>query len=172
MHKVTFWYESPVLETDRLVLRRMSKADADDMFEYASLPAVTRFLTWDEHPDRRFSYNYLAYLGSRYRAGEFYDWALVYRENDKMIGTCGFTRFNFSANSGEVGFVAQSATGIWDLRGEAVCRVIRFGSTTLGFTGLRRGGNMGRKLGSRSVMERAGMRFEGMLRGLPLREGH
>ena len=75
--------KSPILECDRIILRKMDRSFADDMFEYASNPAVTKYLTWDVHPNRRFSYNYLGYVNSRYRTGEFFDWAITMRDSGK-----------------------------------------------------------------------------------------
>ena len=38
------------LETDRLVLRRFERADADAMYRnWASDPEVTKYLTWPAH---------------------------------------------------------------------------------------------------------------------------
>ena len=40
------------LETNRLVLRRLTELDADAMYRnWASDPEVTRFLTWPAHQD-------------------------------------------------------------------------------------------------------------------------
>ena len=40
------------LETDRLVLRRLTAQDADAVYKnWASDPEVTRFLTWPTHTD-------------------------------------------------------------------------------------------------------------------------
>ena len=116
----------PILECDRVILRKMDRSFADDMFEYASNPAVTKYLTWDVHPNRRFSYNYLGYVNSRYRTGEFFDWAITMRDSGKMIGTCGFTRFNFSSYSAEIGFVLNPKYWGYSIAPEASRRVIRF----------------------------------------------
>jgi len=40
------------LETERLILRRLTASDAEAMFRnWASDPEVTRFLTWPTHTD-------------------------------------------------------------------------------------------------------------------------
>ena len=40
------------IETERLVLRRLMPEDAPDMFKnWASDPAVTRWLRWEPHKD-------------------------------------------------------------------------------------------------------------------------
>ena len=84
----------PQLATKRLVLRGLRVADSYDMYEYARRADVTRYLTWKPHPNREYTKEYLEYILTRYRAGEFFDWAVIWHEDgepgDKMIGTCGF----------------------------------------------------------------------------------
>lgn len=162
--------QPPILETDRLILRRMEKKDADDMFEYASDPNVTKYLTWDVHPSRRFSYNYLSYISTRYRAGEFFDWSLTLRDSGKMIGTCGFTRFNFDAQSGELGYVLNPKFWGQGIAAEAVRRVIRFGFDTLELHRIE-ARYMEENVNSRRVMEKSGMTFEGVFRDLMFVKG-
>ncbi len=36
----------PTIETDRLILRKMTPGDADAIFAYASDPEVTRYVVW------------------------------------------------------------------------------------------------------------------------------
>lgn len=153
----------PELECDRVTLRRMQKSDADDMFEYASNPAVTKYLLWDVHPDRRFTYNYLSYINSRYKSGEFYDWAIVAKHSGKMIGTCGFTRFNFQAYSAEIGYVLNPAYWGKGVAAEAARRVIRFGFDTLELHRIE-ARYMENNTQSRRVMEKLGMTYEGTTR--------
>lgn len=164
------FHKIPTLECRRLVLRRMKKSDAADMFEYASNPAVTRYLTWDVHPNERFTANYLSFLQSRYRAGEFYDWAITLRNDDRMIGTCGFTRFNFSAYSAEVGYVLNPMYWGRGIAPEALARVIRFAFDTLGLNRVEAKCMVG-NAASRRVMEKVGMSYEGTARDAMLIKG-
>ena len=160
----------PILECDRIILRKMDRSFADDMFEYASNPAVTKYLTWDVHPNRRFSYNYLGYVNSRYRTGEFFDWAITMRDSGKMIGTCGFTRFNFSSYSAEIGFVLNPKYWGYSIAPEASRRVIRFGFDTLALHRIE-ARYMENNIQSRRVMEKSGMTFEGIYRDMMLVRG-
>lgn len=160
----------PILECDRVILRKIDRSFADDMFEYASNPAVTKYLTWDVHPNRRFSYNYLGYVNSRYRTGEFFDWAITMRDSGKMIGTCGFTRFNFSSYSAEIGFVLNPKYWGYSIAPEASRRVIRFGFDTLELHRIE-ARYMENNIQSRRVMEKSGMTFEGIYRDMMLVRG-
>lgn len=154
----------PVLRTERLTLRRMKVSDADDMFEYASLASTTRYLTWRPHRNREYTKEYLEYLGTRYATGDFYDWAVTLdSEGGKMIGTCGFTRFDPPNDSAEIGYVINPAYHGQEIAVEAAKEVIRFGFEELGLHRIEAKYMIGNSA-SRRVMEKLGMTFEGELR--------
>lgn len=161
---LSYFKDPPMLMTDRLVLRRITKDDAADMYEYSSDPEVTRYLLWEPHMNLRYTARYISYLQGRYRAGEFYDWAIVDRQSGKMIGTCGFTSFNFSNNSAEVGYVLNPAYWHLGIALEALLEVIHFGFTILDLNRIEAKYMLGNN-DSRRVMEKAGMLFEGVARG-------
>lgn len=123
----------------------------------------------DVHPDRRFTYNYLSYINSRYKSGEFYDWAIVAKHSGKMIGTCGFTRFNFQAYSAEIGYVLNPAYWGKGVAAEAARRVIRFGFDTLELHRIE-ARYMENNTQSRRVMEKLGMTYDGNDAGRYVRE--
>ncbi len=153
----------PTLETPRLTLRGMRVSDAEDVFDYASREEVTRYLLWSPHPDIEYTRRYLTYIGQRYRTGDFFDWAMVSRETGHMIGTCGFTSFNFSADSGEIGYVLNPDYSGRGLATEAVREVIRFGFTSL-YLHRQEARFLQGNDRSRRLMERVGMCFEGWSR--------
>ena len=160
----------PTLETDRILLRRMAVSDADDMFDYARREETTRYLTWYPHRDVSYTRDYLRYLSQRYRVGSFYDWALECKENHRMIGTCGFTSFDFANNAGEIGYVIHP-----DYRGHGVapeaCRaVMTFGFSELGLHRIEAKYILGNDA-SEHVMEKLGMKPEGVRRGSMLIKG-
>jgi len=155
--------EPPILETKRLYLRKMLKSDSEDMYEYSANREVTKYLLWEPHLSETYTRKYLSYLQSRYRAGDFYDWAVVWRRTEKMIGTCGFTRFNFESNSAEVGYVLNPAFWGYGIAPEAVLTVMRFGFVNLGLHRIEAKYMIGNDR-SRRVMEKLGMQFEGVAR--------
>ena len=120
-------------------------------------------MTWDPHPDRTYTREYLEYLGNRYAAGMFYDWALVYEPDCKMVGSCGFTSFNCSSDSAEVGYVLNPEYWGRGIAAEALERVLEFGFDTLGLHRIEARFIEGNDQ-SRRVMEKVGMTFEGILR--------
>lgn len=149
----------PTLSTDRLILRKMKISDSADMFDYARQEETTRYLLWSPHASQSASRRYLIYLQGQYRAGNFYDFALVDRESGKMIGTCGFSSFTLTDNSAEIGYVLNPAYWGKGLATEAVRRILQFAFVELSLhrvTARIMEGN----LASKRVAEKCGMRLE------------
>lgn len=160
----------PVLQTERLTLRKLSVRDAADLFDYAKRPDVTRYLTWNPHPDPAYSREYLEYLQGRYSGGMFYDWGIWHKAAAKMIGTCGFTAFNCTHDSAEVGYVLNPEYWGKGIAAEALERVIRFGFEKLNLHRIEAKFIQGNEQSLR-VMEKVGMTFEGYAREAMLVKG-
>ena len=160
----------PTIETERLVLRQLRTSDAFDMFEYARRPDVTRYLLWSPHPNIEHTRQYLEYLQTRYAVGDFYDWAVVLKSEQKMIGTCGFVKFDLTNNNGEIGYVINPAYAGHGYATEAAYAVLRFGFENLKLRRIQAQYMVG-NLASRRVMEKLGMTEEGTLRDAYLVNG-
>lgn len=152
--------EMPTFTTEHLRLRPMHVTDAQDMFDYARRQSVTSFLLWEPHPNLSYTRDYLRYIESRYALGDFYDWAIIDLESERMIGTCGFAKINTDHDSAEIGYVLNP--DFWG-RGyavEAAERVIEFGFSALGLHRIEARFMKGNERSLR-VMEKLGMTFEG-----------
>ena len=160
----------PELETERLRLRALRVSDAADMYDYARRPEVTKYLLWSPHPDPMHTKRYLEYLAGRYRLGMFYDWALIHKADGRMIGTCGFVRFDLPHNSAEVGYVLNPDYHGQGLMPEALRRVLAFGFSELGLHRIEARYMVG-NAPSRHVMDKLGMTFEGIKRQSMLVKG-
>ncbi len=138
----------------------MKISDAEDMFDYARRADVTRYLLWDCHPSIAATREYLQFIQKQYEEGEFYDWAIVLRDNGKMIGTCGFTSFDDENNAAEIGYVLNPDYRGIGLVPEAVSEILRFGFLRLDLHRISARYMEGNDA-SRRVMEKCGMSFEG-----------
>ena len=75
------------LETDRFILRRFCIADAKDMFSnYASNHNVTKYLSWKAHESIKESETLIKIWEEEYNSNDFYQWAIVSKDEDKVIG--------------------------------------------------------------------------------------
>lgn len=160
----------PTLETSRFVLRKMSLDDTDDMFEYSKNAEVTKYLSWSPHPEKQYTFEYLTYIQDRYKTGDFYDWAIVCKDTQKMIGTCGFTCFDFPNNSAEIGYVINPDYHGQGIATEVSARVIRYGFEMLALERIECKFMMENRASLR-VMEKIGMTFEGIRRSGMLVKG-
>ena len=118
---------------------------------------------WSPHASIEHTRQYLEYLQTRYEAGDFYDWAVVLKSERKMIGTCGFVKFDLTNNNGEIGYVINPAYAGHGYATEAAYAVLRFGFDRLKLHRIMAQYMVG-NLASRRVMEKLGMTEEGTLR--------
>ncbi len=160
----------PTLETPRLWLRRMTLADADDIFAYSRDPEVSRHVLWDAHRSIHDSRAYLRYIQRQYRAGEPSSWGIESKETGHLIGTIGFMWWNREYHSAEVGYSLSRAQWNKGLMTEALREVIRFGFDEMALHRIEAQHETDNPSSGR-VMEKAGMRKEGVLRGRLFNKG-
>ena len=92
-------------ETERLIIRHVNSDDAEDMYEYSSIPEVSEFLLWSPHLNIETTKGSISSLQARYLKGLYGDWAIELKENGKMIGTCGYARLDLKEKNCEIGYV-------------------------------------------------------------------
>lgn len=158
-----FFDRSPKIETERLILRRMRVSDAKDMYDYARRDEVTRYLLWAPHDSLEYTCNYLRQVEKGYRADSFHDFGVVFKENNKLIGTCGFARIDHANSTAEVGYVLNPDYWGMGIAAEALDAVIRMGFEKQKFNRIE-ARYMADNTRSRRVMEKCGMKYEGILR--------
>ena len=124
------------LETSRLILREFLPTDLNDLFEYASVPGVGEAAGWKHHPDIE---------ESKYRLNHFIEgkhtFALVYKENNKVIGSLGLDEYGsedklsefFNYQGREIGYVLSKDYWGRGLMTEAVKAVIDYLFNVLDF---------------------------------------
>lgn len=167
---VKIFSKLPTLMTERLILRKLLPSDYKDMYEYASRPESTEYLLWSPHISQDQTYRYLEAIQTSYKRGDFFDWAVVFRKSGKMIGTCGYTSFDDSHSRAEIGYVLNPDYWGLGIAAEAVMAAEEFAFRELGINRVEARYIEGNDR-SRRVMEKCGMRFEGMFRQYMLVKG-
>ena len=153
----------PILYTKSLILKKMTLKDAEDLFEYASDPEVTKYVTWAPHKSIDDSIDFLKSVLRRYENNEVSEWGIVYKENNKFIGTCGYVLWVPVHSLAEIAIALSGEYWGKGLMTEAVKEVIKYGFEKM---------NLNRiyakcfveNIGSQKVLEKVGMKFEGILR--------
>lgn len=121
----------PVLRTERLVLRKLTRDDLLDVNEYASDENLSRFLRWTPHLNLQETKGYIEFMQKRYRKGLHAEWAVVLASTGKVIGTCGFSAFDLPNESCELGYVLSNAYRKNGYMTEAFCEVLKIAFQTL-----------------------------------------
>ena len=93
------------IETKRLIIRQIEYDDAYDMYDYASREEVCKYLLWSPYLNVSAVEGYIEYVQKRYLRGLYADWAVALKENNRMIGTCGFVNIDTLNEECEVGYV-------------------------------------------------------------------
>lgn len=155
----------PSLETERILLREMKKSDFNDVYEYSSNPQTSEYLLWEVHRSPEYTKEFVDYVISKYKSGEYNDWALVYKPDNKMIGTCGFTKIDQENNVAEIGYVINPNYWNMGIATEAAEAVIDFAFNTMGMNRVEAKFMYGNDA-SLSVMKKLGMKFEGYHRDM------
>lgn len=153
----------PALETDRLLLRGLSLDDAEDIFEYASDPDVSRYNTWSVHESIEDSKRFLDAVMEEYENHELASWGIFHKADKKLIGTCGIANWLPDQHRAEIGYALSRKYWGKGYMPEAVRSVIAFGFRMMKLNRIE-GRCIIPNTASARVMEKVGMKFEGVLR--------
>jgi [ribosomal protein S5]-alanine N-acetyltransferase len=153
----------PRLETERLVLRKMTLDDAGAVFAYASDPEVTRYVLWETHRSVEDSRAFLDLTARKYQGGGEPDWGMVYKGDGRLVGTCGFVGWSREHARAELGYVLNRSYRGRGLAPEAVRAMIAFGFEEMDLNRVE-ARCVAENTASARVMEKAGMTYEGTLR--------
>lgn len=153
----------PEMETDRLLLRKITLDDVDDLFEFSSDPDVSRYMRWETNEAKEETMAFVRAVIQGYGNGTSGDWAIVHKKHKKVIGTCAFVSWSNEHQKAEIGFILHQ--GYWGqgFALEAVTTFITYGSEVLKLNRIE-GHCDPENIGSEKVMRKAGMTFEGVLR--------
>lgn len=79
------------IETERLILRPLVVNDAQEMYEnWASSEVATRYVTWKPYTEIETLIKHLKLREIEYQSNKLYEWGIVVKENNCLIGTIVF----------------------------------------------------------------------------------
>ena len=160
----------PVLETADLTLRPFRMKDARDVFSYASDPEVARYVLWDPHQSLGETRSYLLSMRSLYRSGLPSSWAIEFRPTGRVIGSIGYMWISRENHSAEIGYSLSKEYWNRGLTTQALSAVITSGFQDLRLHRIEAQHDV-RNPASGRVMQKNGMRREGILRSRLINKG-
>lgn len=121
----------PVLTTPRLNLRRVTVADAADIFEMRSDSQVMQYIPRPLAQSIEDVESLIRMIDEFVEKNERINWAIEWKETGKVIGMVGYVNLKPEHNRAEVGY---SLTRAWHRKGimrEALQEVLRYGFETM-----------------------------------------
>lgn len=156
--------EFPILETERLLLKKIEEQDADRFFEIMSRDKVTIYCGMDSlvHPEeavemiRSFHTSFTIKHGIR--------WAIRLKETNEFIGTIGLNNLYLGSKKAELGYELHPDYWRRQLMQEAIRSVVSYAFAELGL--YRIGAvTFPENRSSNRLLEKLGFTREGCLRG-------
>ncbi len=152
------------LETERLILRRFTMDDIDDMYQnWASDPEVTRYLSWLPHGNRAITQRVIGGWIESYENLESYQWAIMLKTGRKLIGSISIVEISNLHQRCEVGYCMSKAYWNQGIMTEALKGLIRHLFETVGMQRVQAIHHIANPA-SGKVMQKAGLQYEGRLR--------
>ena len=161
---VVGFHEFPQLETERLVLRRMSPNDVEFYLRQFSDPEIIELTTFDAPKDLEAAMKELQeYCLDNFVNDSGLRWGITKKGSPELIGTCGFYKWVKHVRCAEIGYDLVAAFRMQGIMTEALTAMIDF---LFGPVQLNRleALTIQRNEGSNRLLERLGFRREGVLR--------
>ena len=160
----------PILETDRLILRKLTMRDAQDIYNYSRDPVVAKHVLWDAHTSIYDTRGYLRFMLRKYRMGEPASWGIEWKATRQVIGTIGFMWIQHENASAEVGYSLSRAFWNKGIMTEALQELIHYGFHSLNLNRIEAQHETDNPA-SGAGMRKCGMVKEGTLRPRLLNKG-
>ena len=124
--------KTPILETDRLILRPLSLNDAEHIFNtWTSDPEVTKYMIYDTHETINDTLSWLNEEVKKINDDDLYTWGMVLKENNELFGNISL-HYDHTKDVFVLGYnIAKSYWGN-GFTTEAGKKVLEFGQNTLG----------------------------------------
>ncbi|TAA72390.1 GNAT family N-acetyltransferase [Planococcus salinarum] len=159
----TIYSQLPTIESERLTLRKLEGTDAEDMFEYASEPTVSRFMPWQAHQTTDDTREFIGFIRKGYVNENQLTWAIELKSEKKMIGTIDFVTWLQKRQRAEIGYTLSHQYWGQGLMLEAAEALIDFGFKEMNLIKVEAPIMLDNKQSQR-VAEKLGMIREGVLR--------
>ncbi len=126
------FFNLPILETERLILRPVAQEDTEDLLLIYADPETLQFTPVRTRETIEEVDTCIEKYKGRYKNGKPAPWAMVLKEEDVVIGLCGFIKWIPELSCAELVYLA--ARGYWDqgFAAEAKHAVVTYAFNSMG----------------------------------------
>ncbi|MEP7136339.1 MAG: GNAT family N-acetyltransferase [Chloroflexota bacterium] len=166
----TLFTPFPVLSTPHLILRALRSTDLDDLYEYASDPEIDRYVPWEHYKNIEEARENLNEFIDEYEKDGLGAWGIEHRADKKLMGIINTSIPHRINRRVEIGYTISRAYWGQGLATEAAREVVKFGFEKMDLVRIEAVVLPENKASAR-VLEKAGMKFEGLLRSYQIWRG-
>lgn len=152
----------PTLESSRLILRALTLDDIEDVFAYAKNEQVAQYVFWEPHKTINDTAKFVKETIKCYQIEKKLMWGVELKENNKLIGTCGFMAYYQTTKCLEIGYAFNPRYWNKGYAKETLTTIIDYAFKSLDVIRIQ-GICVVNNLGSAKTMISCGMEFEGIL---------
>lgn len=153
----------PVLETNRFILRKLKQSDAKSIFSYLSREEVIRYYDIDKLTQQQQAVELIESILFRYNIERQLRWGITIKEQNIVIGTCGFHAIEVENFKAEIGYDLHPEYWGKGIMTEVVNKIVEYGFYQMGLNRIEAYYHPLNNA-SRRVLEKSGFKFEGLLR--------
>ncbi|MEK3856177.1 GNAT family N-acetyltransferase [Cytobacillus sp. FSL H8-0458] len=160
----------PALETKRLLLREITKDDADSIFSCFSNEDVTRYYGQEPLNNIKQAEDFIEFFANSYKEKRGVRWGIELKGYKGIIGTMGFNAWSPKNKRAEIGYEIHPEHWRKGYTFEALSKVIQYGFSEFGLTRIGAVVFMENEA-SIKLLTRAGFEKEGILRDYMYQNG-
>jgi ribosomal-protein-alanine N-acetyltransferase len=160
----------PVLTTERLVLRRLTEADAESVFQLRRDENLMKYVARPLAKSIEDAIALIHKVENGIKNNESINWGITLKGHDKVIGVAGIVRTTPEHHRGEIGYLLASEHQRKGFTAEAIKEILFYGFEKLGLH-LIEAITDPRNTASISVLKKLGFSMDGHFRENTLYEG-
>lgn len=123
----------PILETENLLLRKISTNDVSEVFDIRSNPETMKYIPRPVAKTLDDALNFINECNKSIDNKELINWAITKKTDNKLIGMIGFFRMQPENFRGEVGYILNPNSHGKGIMKEALDEVVKFGFENMQF---------------------------------------
>ena len=117
----------PLISTNRLLLRKISKDDADEIFKLRSSKNIMQYIDRPLAKNIEDAMSLIELIMTALKNNDAVTWAITVKDHPQLIGTIGFWRIQKEHYRAEIGYLLSDAFQRQGIMQEAVTAVINYG---------------------------------------------
>jgi [ribosomal protein S5]-alanine N-acetyltransferase len=170
MFSVPIWRIFPRLETERLVLREIVPADAEDLFRIFSDEETMRYWSCRPYTSVDQARRLIEGIAEAARGGVGIHWAITLSGDERLIGKCGYNEWRKAHRRGDISYILAREHQGKGIVSEALSAMLDYGFGHMNLHSIEAGVTPGNDASTR-MLQKLGFRLEGHLRESFLTDG-